>query len=298
MIRGNSTWRTKIVLSWDPSVFGNLEPGRDVEVVANFRNAGSDETLTSRVMRVRLHEPGGRDREAFESLRKAGGPPYLGYWLFVKGSVGQSQLRSLDRCSREYADTVYGAYASFARGQMEFFNGNYEGAIDRFKRLAENNRPPGMVEDAWFLLAESYRSLPRPDYVAAAGALREILTRYPDTPAADDARELVRDVSYRAMVAADRRLNADITCDFIGIPRDRFGLITFEEAFQQVSIVGGVPLRVAPELRANRFSSEPFTGTLRYFMEMFHDPGWWVWVKDGDGYRLVSAPEEPKKEKP
>lgn len=67
----------------------------------------------------------------------------------------------------------------------------------------------------------------------------------------------------------------------------------FEHAFEVISTLSGVPLRVHPELRHRSMVSLPQTTTLRTFMARCGENV--VWVRDGNGYKLVpAAVQEPE----
>jgi hypothetical protein len=63
-----------------------------------------------------------------------------------------------------------------------------------------------------------------------------------------------------------------------------------EQVFRVVSAQSGVPLSLAPELTVRSVTSLPITATLRRFMR---DSAEYkaTWIRHGDGYRLVPAPQ-------
>jgi len=85
----------------------------------------------------------------------------------------------------------------------------------------------------------------------------------------------------------DKRLDAKVTCYFAGGT-------PLEEAFKRVSEAGGVPLRLAPEMRARMIYGTLQDKVLRKFMDE-QDEYKARWVRDGDGYKLVPAPDEKPK---
>jgi len=85
----------------------------------------------------------------------------------------------------------------------------------------------------------------------------------------------------------DKRLEAKVTCYF-------GGGTPLEDAFKRVSEAGGVPLRLAPEMRARIIYGTLQDKVLRKFMDE-QDEYKARWVRDGDGYKLVPAPDEKPK---
>lgn len=84
----------------------------------------------------------------------------------------------------------------------------------------------------------------------------------------------------------DKRLDARISYAFLE-------KTAFEHAFEVISTLSGVPLRVHPELRHRSMVSLPQTTTLRTFMARCGENV--VWVRDGNGYKLVpAAVQEPE----
>jgi hypothetical protein len=82
----------------------------------------------------------------------------------------------------------------------------------------------------------------------------------------------------------DKRLDAWISYAF---PQQT----PYEEVFQAISTLSGVPLRVHPELRCRSMACLPQTTKLREFMRVCVEYKA-AWVPDGKGYKLVPAPEE------
>jgi outer membrane protein assembly factor BamD (BamD/ComL family) len=136
---------------------------------------------------------------------------------------------------------------------MYFYRERCPEAIQTLRRLAEGYPKCSVAEDALYIVAESYRR--QKDLPEAQKWFREVLKRYPDTPASDDAQaaleEIARDPTM--LFREDRRLDVTIT---LNIPPGA----PIEDVLQWVSVSSGVPFHVAPELRQTRLWARPGSG--------------------------------------
>ena len=260
-----------------------LQSPGDFSISAEFRNVGStEEVIETRRIPLTIKAPEGKDADAYKSLCDRGLLPYLGYLLFLRGCFQHDDVRRLAEFRHDYAQTRYAPYAAFGLGQMHFYRKEYAEAQHVLRNLVEQHPKSSVAEDALLLVGESHRRLNRP--VEADKWFREVIRRYPETPAADDAESVRQELARLPEMFRrdDRRLDVEIKYSF---PE----LTPMDEVLKVISQLGGVPLRLAPELRSMALKSGPQmrTQTLRAFMGAQHGRST-AWVPEPDGgYLLV-----------
>jgi Tetratricopeptide repeat len=102
----------------------------------------------------------------------------------------------------------------FALSQAYFYRQKYWNALEESRHVAHHHAKSCLAEDALFLAGESHRRLNDP--VQADKCFREVITRYPDTPAADDAEAALADLADLPEMFRrdDRRLDQLVTYHF------------------------------------------------------------------------------------
>jgi tetratricopeptide (TPR) repeat protein len=273
----------QLIVYGDPRASAFLSGG-EVQINLEFRGLGlPQETVTSNRARIAIDKPQGRDADAFRWLSQRRLLPYLGYHTFL-APLDERLTDGLKAFLAQFAETAYAPYVRWALGQAYFYRKQYAEARPVFAELAEEHAKLSIAEDALFLVAECHRRLKQP--VEADRLFREVVRTYPQTPASDDAQEALAELARlpEMFYRDDRRLDVQIEYAF---PQ----LTSMEDALRRVSQLGGVSLRLAPELRGMAISTgpNPQADTLRGFMAKYqHHELHWVREHDG-AYRLVRA---------
>ena len=111
-------------------------PG-EYQLQAELMDGDSKKVIKSNHLRIRIMEPQGLDRQAFDFIKKNGNPSY-----FLNGYervVDKKPLSILEEFVSRFGETAYGDYATFQLGEVYFYGKDYEKAIKHLEKLA--NKP-------------------------------------------------------------------------------------------------------------------------------------------------------------
>jgi hypothetical protein len=109
-------------------------PG-EYQLQAELLDVDGKKVIKSNHLRIRIVEPKGLDRQAFEFIKNNSNPSY-----FLNGYeriVDHKPLSILEEFVSKFSETAYGDYAVFQLSGVYFSNKDYEKAIKHLEKLAK-----------------------------------------------------------------------------------------------------------------------------------------------------------------
>jgi len=281
-IPAGSVWQTKILLTPGDEKATALQGKGKARIRAVLWNVGHRDNTTSDIVEVVIRAPEGMEANAHDYLMAQGLRPLLGRLYWYQRSMAAETVTALREFIRKFPNSAYAGYASFALAQKLFYDGHYVEAEGLFKRVREEFRQPSLADDALFLAAECRFQLG--DLEQAERAYTEVVNRYPNTALRKEAGQMLAKIEQQlGPFRNDPRLEVMVTYE----AKDP---ISWAVLVREISRQTAIPLSVDPRLVRRTIVSIQNSKSLREFMrDLTLDTHW---IPDGEGYRLVPAPEK------